>query len=136
MDYMSIIIMIMGCSINIQSLMMPRYGAGKKLTLFQCTMKSRVKWWFISEADPDQPGTDQDIDYYQFKTPHKFDVLPGLSSWVTVKEGVDPPPILEAKGKLSFKIEHTELPSGTLSAVLNFLGRCENETFDEVISDV
>eukprot|EP00529_Nitzschia_sp_RCC80_P000282 CAMPEP_0113494922 /NCGR_PEP_ID=MMETSP0014_2-20120614/29350_1 /TAXON_ID=2857 /ORGANISM="Nitzschia sp." /LENGTH=862 /DNA_ID=CAMNT_0000388817 /DNA_START=294 /DNA_END=2879 /DNA_ORIENTATION=- /assembly_acc=CAM_ASM_000159 len=37
----------------------------KKITLFQCTMQSKQKWWFLSEADEEQPGTDRDIDYYE-----------------------------------------------------------------------
>jgi len=41
---------------------------GKTLTLFRCTMRSQQKWWFLSEADADQPGTDKDIDYYQHKS--------------------------------------------------------------------
>jgi ubiquitin carboxyl-terminal hydrolase 9/24 len=41
---------------------------GKVLTLFRCQMRSNQKWWFISEADPEQPGTDKDIDYYQHKS--------------------------------------------------------------------
>ena len=43
-------------------------GAGKTLTLFRCTMRSQQQWWFISEADEVQPGTDKDIDYYQCKS--------------------------------------------------------------------
>jgi ubiquitin carboxyl-terminal hydrolase 9/24 len=31
-------------------------------------MRSQQKWWFLSEADKDQPGTDRDIDYYQHKS--------------------------------------------------------------------
>jgi hypothetical protein len=37
----------------------------KTITLFQCTMQSKQKWWFLSEADEEQPGTDRDIDYYE-----------------------------------------------------------------------
>ena len=40
----------------------------KCITLFRCTMRSNAKWWFLSEADEDQPGTDKDIDYYQQKS--------------------------------------------------------------------
>ena len=29
---------------------------GVSLTLFRCQMRSRAKWWFISEADKDSPG--------------------------------------------------------------------------------
>ena len=37
------------------------------LTLFRCTMRTKSKWWFISQADKDKPGTDKDIDYYQVR---------------------------------------------------------------------
>jgi hypothetical protein len=41
---------------------------GHKLTLFRCTMRSHQKWWFLSEEDEEQPGTDRDIDYCQHKS--------------------------------------------------------------------
>ena len=34
----------------------------RKITLFRYTMRSQQKWWFLSEADDDQPGTNTDID--------------------------------------------------------------------------
>jgi len=70
--------------------------SGKRLTLFQCTMRSQHKWWFISEADVDQPGTDKDIDYYQLKSKHGSDELPSPSGWITCKAGTQPPPTVEA----------------------------------------
>ena len=78
----------------------PVDGAGKTLTLFRCTMRSQQKWWFLSEADPDQPGTDKDIDYYQLKSKPQHDSLPCSKGWLTCRAGNDPAPILEAVGKL------------------------------------
>jgi len=74
-------------------------GKEKKITLFRCTMRSQQKWWFLSEADEDQPGTDKDIDYYQHKSKKHEESEPPVSGWVTCKNsGIDPPPILEARG--------------------------------------
>ncbi len=75
-------------------------GAGKTMTLFRCTMRSSHKWWFLSEADEDQPGTDKDIDYYQHKSKKEEESLPSHSGWSTCRAGTDPPPTLEAVGKL------------------------------------
>ena len=75
-------------------------GAGKTLTLFRCTMRSQQKWWFISEADEDQPGTDKDIDYYNNKSKQSEEHLPSATGWLTCKSGVDPPPTLRAVGLL------------------------------------
>ena len=74
-------------------------GGGKKLTLFRCTMRSQQKWWFLSEADEEQPGTDRDIDYYQHKSKEHEETQPPPSGWVTCRNaGVDPPPQLKANG--------------------------------------
>jgi len=71
----------------------------KKITLFRCTMRSQQKWWFLSEADEDQPGTDKDIDYYQHKSKKHEESEPPLTGWVTCKNsGTDPAPTLAAKG--------------------------------------
>jgi len=71
----------------------------RKLTLFKCTMRSQQKWWFISEADEHQPGTDKDIDYYQQKSKKNEENLPPPTGWITCRSaGVDPAPYLEAKG--------------------------------------
>jgi len=51
-------------------------GPGKDLTLFRCTMRSQQKWWFLSEADEEQPGTDRDIDYYQYKSKEDEELQP------------------------------------------------------------
>ena len=49
---------------------------GKDLTLFRCTMRSQQKWWFLSEADEEQLGTDRDIDYYQYKSKEDKELQP------------------------------------------------------------
>lgn len=73
-------------------------GAGKKLTLFRCTMRSQQKWWFLSEADEEQPGTDRDIDYYQHKSKEHEEMEPPAAGWVTCRNaGVDPPPNLKSQ---------------------------------------
>ena len=48
----------------------------KDLTLFRCTMRSQQKWWFLSEADEEQLGTDRDIDYYQYKSKEDEELQP------------------------------------------------------------
>ena len=73
-------------------------GAGKTITLFRCTMRSQQKWWFLSEADPVQPGTDKDVDYYQHKSRREEESLPSRAGWLTCRTGADPPPTLEARG--------------------------------------
>lgn len=76
-------------------------GAGKKLTLFRCTMRSQQKWWFLSEADEEQPGTDRDIDYYQHKSKEHEETEPPAAGWVTCRNaGIDPSPLLESLGLL------------------------------------
>jgi len=77
----------------------PTDGGGKKITLFRCTMRSQQKWWFLSEADEDQPGTDKDIDYYQHKSRTNEDSVPPCTGWLTCKNtGLDPPPTLRSSG--------------------------------------
>jgi hypothetical protein len=74
-------------------------GGGKKLTLFRCTMRSQQKWWFLSEADEEQPGTDRDIDYYQHKSKEHEEAHPPPAGWITCRSaGINPPPQLEAQG--------------------------------------
>ena len=74
-------------------------GGGKKLTLFRCTMRSQQKWWFLSEADEEQPGTDRDIDYYQHKSKEHEETEPPPRGWLTCRNaGVDPPPNLRGMG--------------------------------------
>ncbi|KAL7573772.1 hypothetical protein ACA910_007801 [Epithemia clementina (nom. ined.)] len=73
---------------------------GHKLTLFRCTMRSQQKWWFLSEADEEQPGTDRDIDYYQHKSlKDQEEAYPPASGWATCRtSGIDPPPTTQAIG--------------------------------------
>ena len=74
-------------------------GAGKNLTLFRCTMRSQQKWWFLSEADEDQPGTDRDIDYYQHKSKEHEETEPPPEGWLTCRNsGIEPPPRLKGVG--------------------------------------
>jgi ubiquitin carboxyl-terminal hydrolase 9/24 len=39
-------------------------------------MRSQQKWWFLSEADEEQLGTDRDIDYYQYKSKEDEELQP------------------------------------------------------------
>ncbi len=72
---------------------------GKTLTLFRCTMRSQQKWWFLSEADEEQPGTDRDIDYYQHKSKEHEEMEPPPTGWLTCRNaGIDPPPQLKRRG--------------------------------------
>ena len=74
-------------------------GSGKKLTIFRCTMRSQQKWWFLSEADEEQPGTDRDVDYYQHKSKEHEEAYPPPDGWFTCRTaGVEPPPHLEPRG--------------------------------------
>jgi hypothetical protein len=74
-------------------------GGGKVLTLFRCLMRSQQKWWFLSEADKEQPGTDRDIDYYQHKSKEDEESLPPPSGWnMSRNTGKEPPPRLKAIG--------------------------------------
>ena len=43
------------------------------LTLFRCKMQNQSRWWFISNADLQSPGTDRDVDYY-----HRVRSVPSL----------------------------------------------------------
>ena len=62
-------------------------------------MRSQQKWWFISEADENQPGTDKDIDYYQQKSKKNEVNIPPSTGWMTCRNaGADPPPYLDPKG--------------------------------------
>ena len=74
-------------------------GGGKKLTLFRCTMRSQQKWWFLSEADEEQPGTDRDTDYYQHKSKEHEETEPPPSGWLTCRNsGIEPSPTLTRLG--------------------------------------
>ncbi|OWZ18878.1 Ubiquitin-specific protease [Phytophthora megakarya] len=69
---------------------------GQVFTLFCCTMKSGLKWWFISEADKMQPGSDQDIDYYQHQSQYE-EYLPPTHNWIPTGKGETPAPELIAE---------------------------------------
>jgi ubiquitin C-terminal hydrolase len=75
---------------------------GPELTLFRCTMRSKMKWWFLSEADQDKPGTDKDIDYYQHKSnSDEQEREPPLTGWSLTgnpSPGLFPAPLLESRG--------------------------------------
>ncbi|GLD98477.1 hypothetical protein PINS_up007174 [Pythium insidiosum] len=70
-----------------------RDETGQVFTLFCCTMKSGLKWWFISEADKMQPGSDQDIDYYQHQSQFE-EFVPPTQNWVPIGRGEAPAPEL------------------------------------------
>eukprot|EP00567_Pseudictyota_dubia_P004223 CAMPEP_0197458884 /NCGR_PEP_ID=MMETSP1175-20131217/49901_1 /TAXON_ID=1003142 /ORGANISM="Triceratium dubium, Strain CCMP147" /LENGTH=705 /DNA_ID=CAMNT_0042993619 /DNA_START=99 /DNA_END=2216 /DNA_ORIENTATION=- len=78
-------------------------ASGKTLTCFRCVMRSLNKWWFISEADEKQPGTDRDVDYYQSKNSGDAHDRPQLSGWglcTLQAHGLAPAPVLELTGTL------------------------------------
>ena len=75
-------------------------GRLRMVTLFRCTMRSSQKWWFLSECDEHQPGTDRDVDYYQHRSKREEEGLPSKVGWLTCGVGRDPPPTLEAVGIL------------------------------------
>ena len=63
-------------------------------------MRSQHKWWFLSEADVDQPETDKDVDYYQHKSTREEENTPSHAGWGTCRAGTDPPPTPDAVGQL------------------------------------
>mmetsp|Transcript_24439 Transcript_24439/g.56365 ORF Transcript_24439/g.56365 Transcript_24439/m.56365 type:complete len:3222 (+) Transcript_24439:123-9788(+) len=72
-------------------------NTGLLLTLFQCTIQQTTsKWWFISEADINQPGTEKDIDYYKHVQASNIRREPPSTGWECCtaqgEEGVMPPP--------------------------------------------
>eukprot|EP01039_Chlorochromonas_danica_P010659 gene10659-11821_t len=83
----------------------PEEGSGQPLlTLFRCTMRNtKAKWWFISQADLEKPGTDKDIDYYLNRSNLEDEREPPLCGWHHSNPGMkflgeEPPPILR-RGK-------------------------------------
>ena len=106
-------------------------GAGKKLTLFRCTMRSQQKWWFLSEADEEQPGTDRDVDYYQHKSKEHEEAFPPPGGWISCRSaGVEPSPHLEPQGLL--------VPTGEEYNTLEHqLAKwaTENEIVEQVLGD-
>ena len=72
------------------------------LTLFKCVMRSKEKWWFISQADLDKPGTDKDIDYYLHRSTAEEDKEPACKGWTHITQGINligvvPPPTVKRK---------------------------------------
>lgn len=75
----------------------PSSSNGSIFTLFRCQMRSKQKWWFISIADIEKPGTDKDIDYYQHKSGPDQESEPPLNGWNCLSNnsyGKEPPPVL------------------------------------------
>uniref|UniRef100_M4BN22 USP domain-containing protein n=1 Tax=Hyaloperonospora arabidopsidis (strain Emoy2) TaxID=559515 RepID=M4BN22_HYAAE len=87
---------------------------GQVFTLFCCTMKSGMKWWFISEADKMQPGSDQDIDYYQHQSQYE-EYLPPTHNWIPTGKGEAPAPELIAESVQENGEEHVTRLDNILS---------------------
>lgn len=71
------------------------------LTLFRCNMRNtKAKWWFISHADIEKPGTDKDIDYYVHRSTPEDEREPPKNGWTQhhpgmALQGVPPAPKLK-----------------------------------------
>lgn len=76
---------------------------GKKLTLAPCKMRSHAIWWFISEADEEQPGTDRDLDYYKNRgADEEQGIVPPQTGWeVRDAAGTAPAPTLQLRGQVA-----------------------------------
>ncbi|OQR84903.1 ubiquitin-specific protease [Achlya hypogyna] len=103
-------------------------GSPSPLTLFCCTMKSGSKWWFLSEADKLQPGTDQDVDYYQHQSSLE-ECLPPMLGWQATGSGVSPAPLLVPTRSPEASID----PSRFDQQILAFVGR--QKLLDEIFGD-
>lgn len=57
------------------------------LTLFRCQMRTKAKWWFISQADGEKPGTEKDIDFYVHKSTLEEEREPSCRNWTRVNSG-------------------------------------------------
>lgn len=73
------------------------------LTIFRCNLEDKKKLWYISEADRQKPGTNNDIDYYQHKPSVDDQKEPPLRGWIISNSkhgqfGRDPAPILTRIG--------------------------------------
>ena len=100
-------------------------GGGKTFTIFLCTMSSGDKWWFLSEADEDQPGTDRDIDYYCHKSKAHEGSEPPRVGWITCKKsGIDPPPMIHPFGFM--------VPSFDRNTCTNEIGKELESIKDEI----
>lgn len=59
------------------------------LTLFRCNMRnSKSKWWFISQADAEKPGTEKDIDYYVHRSTFEEEREPSSHNWANSHPGM------------------------------------------------
>lgn len=59
------------------------------LTLFRCNMRnSKSKWWFISQADAEKPGSEKDIDYYVHRSTVDEEREPSLTNWTNSHPGM------------------------------------------------
>jgi hypothetical protein len=72
-------------------------SSGLLFTLFRCTVPNGTKWWYISVADEEKPGTDKDVDYYANCSPSP---IPPADQWRTTRReppggrGVPPEPTI------------------------------------------
>jgi ubiquitin carboxyl-terminal hydrolase 9/24 len=77
-------------------------SGGKEITLFRCNMQhNKNKWWFLSEADAEKPGTSEDIDYYEHRSSGEVEERePPCSNWMLCAKGPGayPPPVLVREG--------------------------------------
>lgn len=80
---------------------------GKQLTLFRCVLRSGRKWWFLSNADEEQPGTDRDIDFYCQKEPQGTSSHCPLAGWsVCPTHGAGPSPSMKPRGRMVTTLQH------------------------------
>lgn len=82
-------------SLQAQAAKYVKIGEEDTITLFQCKMKNGAKWWFLSRADVDQPGTEKDIDYYQQTITEGAEWTPPCRNWEPLKDVPSPSPIIE-----------------------------------------
>jgi hypothetical protein len=109
----------------------PEFG-GRKLTLFRCVLNSGAKWWFISIADEEQPGTDRDMDYYQHNSPHETKIPP-TDGWTpasnarhTVPPRLQPIGTLVPPGQEHATLEHQIVAWVMKHAIVERLFRSTN----------
>jgi ubiquitin carboxyl-terminal hydrolase 9/24 len=71
-------------------------GPDADLTISLCPMRNGSKWWFVSEPDAKEPGTDKDVDYYRHDSVRSEDErFPPCSGWKTAgAAGLEPIPTL------------------------------------------
>jgi len=80
---------------------------GLVITLFQCGVSNdQKKWWFLSEADSECPGTEKDIDYYKHQDAfQRYKSHPPLSGWRLCagrgERGRGPVPVLRVSDEIT-----------------------------------